>query len=199
MKKWMAGWLLAAAVGLAVAPAAGWAKDMFDDEAPDAGAPEGYGVYGEELSDRGVTETTGFSGAQSACITVDFTQDKWGVIMLHNKGHWSAQNGVICAQVCAPANLMSKKPMVAFKLIDADGTGVRTPDAKLFLPDPEWTLLSEPVSELTMVEEPGTTPGLDVEHIAQYGVVFYDQGDIDVVVNFFVDDVELKAGAAGTP
>ena len=194
MKKWMTGSLLLAVVLGMSGVRAAWAKDTFDEEAPDAGAPEGYGVFGEELSDRGVTETTGFSGAQSACITVDFTGDKWGVIMLHNKGQWNALGGTISAQVCAPLNLTSKKPMVAFKLVDADGTGVRTPDAQLFLPGPEWTLLSQPVAQLTLVEEQGSVPGLDVEHIAQYGLVFYDQGDIDVVINFFVDDVELTAG-----
>lgn len=180
------GWAMSAAAG-----DAGF-KDTFDDEDPDAGPPQGYGVYGVETSDRGVVETFSFSGKQAACITVDFMQDKWGVILVKERkaGSWDLTGCELSAQIAAPADLSGAQGMIGFKIVDADGTSYRTTEQDLFVPGTDWAEFRQPVSALTMAEEAGKVAGLDLANITQVGIVFYDRGDVEKVVNFFVDDVQ---------
>ena len=167
-------------------------KDTFDDEKPDAGAPEGYGVYGVETADRGVVETYSHSGKQSTCITVDFTQDKWGVVLMkeRTKGVWDLTGCELSAEIAAPSDVSGAQGIVGFKLVDADGTSCRTTEEALFVPGADWSEFRQPVEALTMAEEPGKVAGLDLANITQIGLVFYDRGDVEKVMNFFVDDVQ---------
>lgn len=188
---WMMGLVMGVCATSALGAGAGF-KDTFDEEKPDAGAPEGYGVYGVETADRGVVETFSFSGKQAACITVDFTQDKWGVILVkeRTKGSWDLTGCELSAQLAAPADLTGVQGMIGFKLVDADGTSVRTTESDLFVPGVDWAEFRQPVSALTMAEEPGKVAGLDLANITQVALVFYDRGDVEKVVNLFVDDVQ---------
>lgn len=198
-------------LALALGAAAAGFKDSFDAEPADGGSPQGFSVYGEETADRGVTKTTCFSGEQSAFVVADFSKELWGVIMLKDAGGgpWDLTGGTLSAEICAPENLSTKKGICGFKLTDADGSGYRTPDAMLFAPAAGWQKFSQAANLLTQMDEPGSTPGLDLANIIQYGIVFFDRGDHNKVITFFVDDLEgavdgnqpvLQAkGAASSP
>jgi hypothetical protein len=183
-------------LALALGAAAQGFKDSFDAEPADGGSPQGFSVYGEETSDRGVTKTTCQSGEQSAFVVADFSKELWGVIMVKDAGGgpWDLSGGTISAQVCAPEDLRSKQGVVGFKLVDADGSGYRTPDSLLFTPASGWQKFGQDARLLTQMDEPGSTPGLDLGNIIQYGIVFFDRGDHNKVITFFVDDLEGVAG-----
>ena len=181
-------WIGLCWLGLALAASGANFKNTFDDEAPDAGAPDGFGVYGDETADRGVTENVSTSGKQSASVTADFGMDKWGVILLHEKGNWNLVNKDLSAQISSTVDFSGKKGVAAFKLVDADGSEYRTRDGDLFAPSGDWKEFRQSASSISQVEEPGKKTGLDLEHIVQYGIIFFDHGEYDQVVTFFVDD-----------
>jgi hypothetical protein len=182
----------------ALAASAGF-KDTFDSEPADAGSPDGYSLYGDELLDRGVSAKTCVSGKQEAFVVADFTQDKWGLILLHNPGQWTLNNATVSAQVLSLTDFTGKKGVVGFQLIDSDGTVYRTPDDKLLVPTQQWQLFSQPVSDISQEEEPGKNPGLNLGEIVQYGIVFYDRGDTEKAATFFVDDVQGGQGDEQPP
>jgi hypothetical protein len=183
--------LLLAAMVLATPAGAELFDDDFDEEPADGGSPNSYSVYGHEVMDRGVTTQTSKSGNQSAYVIANFSMDKWGVILLHDFGDWDLRNGTLHVSVRASTSFSSKEGVVGFKLVDADGTGYRTSQGALFKPTMSWKTFSQPVSELVKDDETGEDPELDLEHIAQYGVVFYDRGDVEKMVNFFIDDIKV--------
>ena len=183
-------WIGICWLGLTLTALGAGFNNTFDEEAPDAGAPDGFGVYGDETSDRGVTENVSTSGKQAASITADFGMDKWGVILLHEKGNWDLANKTLSAQISSTVDFTGKKGVAAFKLIDADGSEYRTRDGDLFTPSGDWKEFRQSVSSVSQVEEPGKKPGLDLGHIVQYGIIFFDHGEYDQVVTFFVDDFQ---------
>ena len=179
-------------LGLALAASGANFNNTFDDEAPDAGAPDDFGVYGDETSDSGVTENVSTSGKQSASVTADFGMDKWGVVLLHEKGSWNLVNKDVSAQISAAVDFTGKKGVAAFKLIDADGSEYRTRDGDLFVLSGDWKEFRQSVSSISQVEEPGKKTVLDLNHIVQYGIIFFDHGDYDEAVTFFVDDFKTE-------
>ena len=222
----MTGWGCVLVIGwLAFACAArgGDIRDTFDREAPDAGAPNKFKIYGEEVCDtrvtrtlavpggrrsacirpgrvdmlrttlpgHGLTTTEDASGKQAACVAVDFGKEKWGFVMLHDKGKFDLRKSELSVMIHA-SDFSGKLGVVGFKLIDADGSDYRTPDADLFVPSDNWTEFRERVETVSAVEAIGDQPGLDLEHIVHYGIICYDRGDCENVVTFLIDDLQAR-------
>jgi hypothetical protein len=121
--------------------------------------------------------------------------------MLHDKGKWDLRNTELSVMIHA-SDFEGKMGVVGFKLIDADGSDHRTADADLFVPSDNWTEFRQPVKSVSAVEAIGEKPGLDLEHIVHYGVIFYDRGDCENAVTFFVDDLQARKtseGVSGRP
>ena len=207
---------------------AGDIRDTFDREAADAGAPNKFKIYGEEVCDTRVTRTLAVpggrraacirpgrlemlrtqppgrgqatiesaSGKQAVCVAADFSKEKWGFVMLHDKGKWDLRNSEMSVMIHA-SDFSGRLGVVGFKLIDADGSDYRTADADLFVPSDNWTEFRQPAASISAVEAIGDQPGLDLEHIVHYGVICYDRGDCDNVVTFFVDDLQTRTTSEG--
>jgi hypothetical protein len=167
-------------------------KHDFDDDTPSSGNPIGFNTYGHELADRGITAKTSASGKNSAFIVADFTQNKWGVIFISNMGDWDMTGNTLSANVRASTSFTGQKGVAGFKLVDQDGTGYRTAPEHLFCPSVSWENFSQNVAQLIPDEERGEIPGLDLSHIKQYGIVFYDRDDKEKIVNFYIDDFNVE-------
>lgn len=189
MKKRTMAAALVVLLAAAGSQAAGF-KDSFDDADTSEKGVSGYSMYGDSTEDRGITAQRSVSGKQCAFVVVDMSKEHWGSIMLRDAGQWSVQGCTISAQVSTSSDLSTKGGLVAFKLIDADGTGARTRDANLFTLGPGWNRITQSADDLTQEDEPGSQPGLDLANIVQYGIIFYDRGDVNHPITFFVDDVE---------
>ncbi len=61
-------------------------------------------------------------------------------------------------------------------LKDQDGTVVRTADADLFSIGTSFTTISQTINNLTVVDESGSTPGLNLQQIQSVGLIFFDRG-----------------------
>jgi hypothetical protein len=164
----------------------------FEQEEPHAGPPRGFSTYGRSLADRAVTDKVSASGENSACIVADFGTENWGVIMLKDFGEWDLTGSTLSVKVRASTSFAGKQPIIAFKLIDEDGTGYRTAPKDLGAVDTSWVTFSQPVSALVQDEEAGEVPGIDLSRIVQYGVILFDRQDNNKVIKFYIDDLKAE-------
>jgi len=163
-------------------------EENFDDQQKSSGDPERFSVYGRELTDRGITREKSKSGKKSAYISADFSKSEWGVIMIRDFGEWDLVGARLSVAVCASENLSRNRAVVGFKIVDADGTGYRTAPQDLGHVKDKWTVFSQETSALVPDDDLGDIQGLDLMHIAQYAVIFYDRQDYDKEITFFIDD-----------
>ncbi|NCC50638.1 MAG: hypothetical protein EOM20_05420 [Spartobacteria bacterium] len=189
MKKWTA----VIVAGLAAQMSFGVVFEYnFDDEPPAAGNPIGISTYGHELTDRGITKKTSASGKNSAFIVADFTMPKWGAIMITDPNVWDLFGATLSVKVHASHSFEGKQGVVGFKVVDGDGTGYRTAPEDLMVPTATWQTFSQNINQLVPDEEAGEVSGLDLSSIAQVGVIFYDRGDVEKIINFYVDDLKAE-------
>ncbi|MFO0940279.1 MAG: hypothetical protein U0930_05875 [Pirellulales bacterium] len=152
--------------------------DDFENQAVNSGVgtPLDYFSFGEQLSDRGVTNLLGAtSGSNAAVYAIDFDQVGFGVGAAHQN-----LNVILNADNLVSVNLkfasgLQNGGFVAFRLTDADGTIFRTADANLFSASAAFQTFSQTVSEINSVDIIGSTAGLDLTQITSVGLLFLDR------------------------
>ena len=190
--------LAGVATALIATPVSSEAETLFEHpfskERADAGSPDSFSVYGTQLQQCGVTRRAKNDTPQSTFIAMDMEQDSWGVILLHDPGQWDLSEATLSISCKASDNFAKKKGFVGFKVIDSDGSEYRTHDADLFRPTKKFQTFSQPISELQFVDQFGDIKGLDVENIVQYGIVMFDQADLDRSTTIYLDDFIAARG-----
>ncbi len=116
------------------------------------------------------------SGTQSAYYVIDFSVIGFGVGAAR-EGLALQLDGQQSIRVAARTTVdLGSTGFVAFRLKDQDGTVVRTADADLFSIGTSFTTISQTINNLTVVDESGSTPGLNLQQIQSVGLIFFDRG-----------------------
>lgn len=152
--------------------------------------PTGYTTFGT-FAKVGVSDATTdhVSGSMGGYAEVDFQTVAWGAGLAHYGLDLDLTNAVLSVQIKCSEDLSAKNGVVGFRISDADGTVVRTAPASLYTPKAALSKFSQSVQDLTVVDEPGSTPGIDLKHITSVGIVFYKRGDVDHSCRFAFDDL----------
>lgn len=175
----------------------GFAQDSsfrhdFDDESPaETGIVDGLDIFGGSLLSSGITIDQSVSPMNSAFfvgsnLTAAIPPFKWGVFNTNATLNLSSPD--ITLSVDVKATTASSDPHIAFQLVDADGTIHRTADADLLAVATDFTTFSQAPSDLALEPgEAGSTPGLDLENIVQYGILYLNTDTVDENT-FYIDN-----------
>lgn len=145
--------------------------DDFEGESlVESGNPPGWAVFGNPIDDKGTYTTTAHS--PSASVWVAFTWTGWGWGTTTDAGDYDVGDASSSMSVWLQADSSFAAQSVALTIYDADGTQWRTADANLFQPNTSWGFYQTTLSDM-VVEAAGTTPGLDFQHISQFGLLAY--------------------------
>ncbi len=172
--------------------------DDFDSQPVASGAltPAGYFSFGNQLSDRGVSNSFGAtSGLNSAFYVINFNvdaADAFGVGAAHVGLSLSLDpNHFVSVQVRIPTGLVSGGFM-GFRISDKDGTVVRTADTDLFAATNTFQPISQSLGSLSHIDFTGTTAGLDYSQIDSVGLLFFDRNFTGTTTVVF-DDLKITA------
>ena len=167
--------------------------DDFDNEVPDEGSPDNCICFGTALTSATVNTRNPFSGTNSAIVTLHFLPGTWGGGMIIKKFEpRSFRNAVISASVSASQDLSALKPILAFRIEDADGTIMRADANNMFAPSLMYNNFSLPVENITQVDYRGADSIIDLDNIVSFGFCIYNYGKVSGVVHFYVDDVKVE-------
>lgn len=164
--------------------------DDYESTTPGTRLPEGYTSFGS-FGKMGVSKAKGdaASGSMGGYVEIDFKTSEWGAGLAHYGLDLDLSEAVLSVQIKSSEDFAEKDGLVAFRISDADGTVVRTPLADLYAPKAAFAKFSQDVKKLTTVDEPGTTPGIDLKHVSSIGLVFYKRENSSQACRFVFDDL----------
>jgi len=165
-------------------------KSNFDKFTGEVRTPDGFRAYGAGVTDSGISRKMAASGKQAAFIALRMYGDFWGGLFMRKIEPTDMTGATLSVEVAADTDL-SSTPMVAFKLIDADGSEFRTPDAMRLSPTTTFQRFQQAASQLSQCDKAGAQPGLDLENIVAYAVVFFDPKNLTQDVVFYMDDFTI--------
>ena len=170
--------------------------DDFEATTVPSGDPPGYFSFGNQLSDRGVSNSFGAtSGSNSAFYVINFSleaSDAFGVGAAHQGLTLSLDsNHLISAQVRIQSGLVSGG-FIGFRIADHDGTVVRTADSDLFAANNNFQEIMQSLTSLNHIDFTGKTAGLDYSHITSVGLLFFDRSFSGTTTVVF-DDLKITA------
>ncbi len=172
--------------------------DDFDSQPAEAGdgTPVGYFSFGDQLSDRGVSNAFGAtSGTNSAFYVINFSgnaADAFGVGAAHVGLSLSLDpNHFVSVQVRIPEGLVSGG-FIGFRIADKDGTVVRTADTDLFAATGTFQPITQSLASLSHTDFTGATGGLDYSQIDSVGLLFFDR-DFTGTTTVVFDDLRITA------
>ena len=160
------------------------------------GTPLDYFSFGGQLTDFGVDEKfDAVSGTRSAFYVADFSvENAFGIGAARQNLNLSlSSNHVLSVYLRVTDSLaVGSTPFTAFRIGDADGTVMRTPDSDLSSVSTDFLKISQPLSSLTFQDEAGSLAGLDFAHITTVGLLFYDR-DFSGTSTIVFDDLSITA------
>lgn len=155
------------------------------------GTPLNYFSFGNQLSDRGVSDQFGAtSGSRSAFYAIDFDAIGFGVGASHMGLSLAVQSTDLIQVQLKSTSLALNRPFVAFRIEDRDGTVLRTPDTDLLNASLDFQTLSQSISKIQLEDVPGTRAGFDYNDVTSVGLLFYDR-DFTGSTTIIFDDLTL--------
>ena len=164
----------------------------FDSEIRHDGLPDGFKSFGI-VEAKGVTTNRSFSSPNSAYVMINFSETGWGAGLAHNpvSEPLDIRGARLSLDIMATEDLSANLGHIAFRLVDADGTIIRSSDVDMFSPNESFSTFTQPAYELDYADEPGSIPGLDFENIVSYGVLIMNKRDFKKVVTYYLDNLSI--------
>lgn len=143
-----------------------------------SGDPIGYFSFGNQLSDRGVSNAFGAtSGTNSAFYVINFDQDPgFGVGAAHQGLSLALDPNYEASVNVRIQQGLVNSGFIGFRLVDTDGTIVRTATSQLHAATSNFTNIRQTLSTINHIDAEGTTAGLNWAQINSVGLLFFDQG-----------------------
>lgn len=168
--------------------------DNFENQSVDSGlgTPLDYFSFGKQLADRGVSADFGAtSGTKAAFYVINFDEDPgFGVGAAHENISLSITADHVLQVSLRIANGQTSGGFIAFRLADADGTVLRTPNSNLFSASSNFQVLAQAVSDVSFTDFNGSVTGLDLTHITSVGLLFFDQ-NYSGIAKLVFDDLKV--------
>ncbi len=168
--------------------------DNFDSQTSGSIPINNYQVFGNELTDRGISSLTSVSPPNSAYLVADFSQADFGVIMNHDFQLLRLDpSATLSLSIKSDIDFIGNSfaGLIGFQLQDGDGTVFKTQTANLYTPNTGFTTFTQNISDITLIELSGQVAGLDLQNIVHYGILFIDRNDYNGTAIFHIDNVTL--------
>lgn len=155
---------------------------------------KGFEVFGA-VEGWGVTNKRSMSAPNTAYVAVDFRKDEFGVgfVTLPFAEPLNLEGATLKVALSASVDLSKAALGIAgFRLMDADGTVVRTANGDLFPLSLKFVYHSQQASDLTAVDVQGEISGLDLTKIVSVGILFFNNENINQEFTIWIDDLEVR-------
>jgi len=168
------------------------ALSNFDSEIQHDGLPDGFTAFGL-VDAKGVTTNRSFSSPNSAYVMINFSATGFGAGLVRKplSEPLDIRGATLSIDVMTTEDLSANLGHIAFRLVDADGTIMRSSNVDMYAPNESFTTFTQPAYELDYADERGSIPGLDFEKIVSYGVLIMNRRDLKKVVTYYLDNLAI--------
>ena len=167
--------------------------DDFDNEPADDGNPQNYVSFGTSIASVAVNSDNPHSGSQAMDFKMHFLPNTWGGgVSVHKFKPVSFQEAVFSIWVISTKDFADLKAPMTFRIEDEDGTVMLANSRKMFTPGLDYKEYSLNATELTKLDSRGNDSKLDLDKIVSFGFCFYNYGQVDEIVDFYIDDFKVE-------